>query len=299
MSGGLVMPHGGVKTTRGVVSRIGSPAIHTAVARHPSRPQRLAAKRPARPLPNGPLWPWLERPASPRARCGVGPSVFSHPRPPASTGRSSTRDPSGKGVERRFEAAEAPLAVHPSVGAAGVPVATRFAGRAFVAQRDRSGYRPLLTLTPTFRFRTRTTGSASTGRCIRTAGDRTIAVRKLLLLRLALLPAQVETYRCTDFAGSVNRVGTSVRARPGALVRSPGVARGRRVRWRRRVADRRGEPDVRTALRRALRHPPRGGLRRHAGALPDGRVRIVPSSPRPAWRRVPWTHGRNQPRTRA
>ena len=90
-------PHRSVKTTAGVDSHFDPPAIHTAAARHPSRPQRLAARRPARPLPNGPLWPWLERPASPRARCGVGPSVFSHPRPPASTGRSSTRNPSGKG----------------------------------------------------------------------------------------------------------------------------------------------------------------------------------------------------------
>ena len=51
--------------------------------------------------------------------------------------------------------------------------------------------RPWVTLTPTFRFRTRTTGSASKGRCILHPGDRTIAMRKLLLLGLALLPAHV------------------------------------------------------------------------------------------------------------
>ena len=137
-------PHRSVKTTAGVDSHFDPPAIHTAVARHPSRPQRLAAKRPARPLPNGPPGPWLERPASPRARCGVGPSVFSHPRPPASTGRSSTRNPSGKGVGRRFEAAEHAFAVHPSLGAAGVAVATVIRRRAFVARRDRAAPSPLL-----------------------------------------------------------------------------------------------------------------------------------------------------------
>lgn len=88
--------------------------------------------------------PWRERPASPRARCGVGPSVFSHPRPPASTGRSSTRDPSGKGVERRFEAAAQAFAVHPSLAAAGVAVATAIRRRAFVARRDRAAPSPLL-----------------------------------------------------------------------------------------------------------------------------------------------------------
>ena len=151
-------------------------------------------------------------------------------------------------------------------------------------------------------------------------------MRKLLLLGLALLPAQaeaqekagrtmleaglvggsgdacpgryvgikgrvagpvslygmVETYRCADFAGSANRIGTSVRLG--------------RERWFVRPALRAGvEYDggdvsptagasltVWTALRRALHPPPRGGRRGHPDALPDGRVRFVLSPPRPA-----------------
>ena len=69
------------------------------------------------------------------------------------------------------------------------------------------------------------------------------------------------------------RVGT---ARTFQLARSPGVARGHRVRWRRRFSDRRCEPDVRTALRGGL-HRPRG--RRVRGyehrVLPDGRLHFV------------------------
>jgi len=59
----------------------------------------------------------------------------------------------------------------------------------------------------------------------------------------------VENYRCADFAGSANRIGASVRLGRARLARSPGVACGHRVRRRRRFADRRCEPHVRTELR--------------------------------------------------
>ncbi len=70
-----------VKTTRGVVSRLCGPGIHTAADAYPPRPERPAAVRLARPLPDGPHRPWRERPPTPRAWCGIAPSVFSHPRP--------------------------------------------------------------------------------------------------------------------------------------------------------------------------------------------------------------------------
>ena len=41
---------------------------------------------------------------------GSEPGVLVHPRPPTPSGRYRTSNPSGKGVERRFEAAEDPLA---------------------------------------------------------------------------------------------------------------------------------------------------------------------------------------------
>jgi len=60
-------------------------------------------------------------------------------------------------------------------------------------------------------------------------------------------------------------------ARTFQLARSPGVARGDGLRW----ADRRCEPDLRTALRGA-RHPPHRGVRQHSlCAHPDGRIRLV------------------------
>ena len=63
-----------------------------------------------------------------------GEFVFTTRRPP-SRGRSRVKDPCRKAVQRRFEAAEQPFAAHRSVGAAGVPVATRFGERAVVVQR--------------------------------------------------------------------------------------------------------------------------------------------------------------------
>ncbi len=78
---GRFTPHRDVKTTRGGDSHFDSPAIHTAPNLHPPRFLRLAASRPGRQLPNGPLWPWPERPPAPRAWCGIEASVYSHPRP--------------------------------------------------------------------------------------------------------------------------------------------------------------------------------------------------------------------------
>ncbi len=78
---GRCRPHRDVKTTRGGDSHFGSPAIHTAAMRCPPRSQRLAASRPGRRLPNGPLWPWPERPPSPRARYGFGARWKFTPRP--------------------------------------------------------------------------------------------------------------------------------------------------------------------------------------------------------------------------
>ena len=64
--------------------------------------QRSAAMPPARPLPTGPHGPWWEQPPSPRARCGVAASVFSHPRHRL-RGCSRTRDPLREGHARRRE----------------------------------------------------------------------------------------------------------------------------------------------------------------------------------------------------
>ncbi len=69
--------------------------------------------------------------------------VFT-PSPPRLDGSLPHQRSLREGIERRFEAAEQAVAVHPSVGAAGVPVATRFAGRAFVVPRDRVAHSPLL-----------------------------------------------------------------------------------------------------------------------------------------------------------
>gem|GEM_PF-4606768 len=92
-------PHWSVKTTRGVVSQFCGPPSHMAAGAYPPRPQRPAATRPARPLPDGPHRPWRERPPSPRARCGIAPRVFSHPRPLPSKGRSRANHPCGKAVQ--------------------------------------------------------------------------------------------------------------------------------------------------------------------------------------------------------
>ena len=95
-------PHRSVKTTRGVDSHFGPPAIHGTAHAHPPPAQRPAAMRPARPLPDGPHGPWREQPPSPKARCGVAASVFSHPRHRL-RGCSRTRDPLREGHARRHE----------------------------------------------------------------------------------------------------------------------------------------------------------------------------------------------------
>ena len=74
------MPLRNVHSTYRVDSHFGPPTIHTCHTAYPPARQRLASRRPVRPLENGPLGRWLERPPSPRARYGVGPSVCSHPR---------------------------------------------------------------------------------------------------------------------------------------------------------------------------------------------------------------------------
>ena len=121
-------PRRSVKTTRGADSQFGAPPIHRAANAHPARSHRLAARRPGRPVPNGPPWPWRERPPAQRAWCGIAASVFSHPRRLPSRGRSRTRDPSGKGVKRRFEAAEDPFADRLAAGLIGIAAHGRDAG---------------------------------------------------------------------------------------------------------------------------------------------------------------------------
>ncbi len=108
----------GVKTTRGVVSRIGPPAVHTGLSINPVAPRCLLASRPGRPLPDGPHRPWLERPPPRRAWCGIAASVFSQlaarlpgvaPAPTIRAGRlfsaaakrRSKRSPSSRPSERR------------------------------------------------------------------------------------------------------------------------------------------------------------------------------------------------------
>ena len=81
MSGEPPVPHRGVKTTAEVVSRIRTSAIHAGRSLHPLARWCLAASRPVRPLPDGPLRSWRERPPSPKARYGIAASVFAHPRP--------------------------------------------------------------------------------------------------------------------------------------------------------------------------------------------------------------------------
>ena len=82
----------------------------------------------------------------------------------------------------------------------------------------------------------------------------------------------VETYRCADSPASANRIGTS-----GRLGRERWFVRRYGARF---IID------------------PRGGLRGGLDARPDGRVRLVLSYPRPAWRRT-WPNGRSQPRKRS
>ncbi len=155
-----------------------------------------------------------------------GECVFTTRRPP-SRGRYSANDPCWKAVQRRFEAAEQAFAVQPSVGAAGVPAVTRFAGPAFVVQRGRAAHSSLLTLTPTFRFRTRTTGLGQ------------IAMRKLLLLGPVPVPAQVEAQekagRMMREAGPSAAAATPSRdAAPASRDGSPG--RRTRTAWSRPAA---------------------------------------------------------------
>ena len=94
----LPRPHRSVKSTRGVDSHFDPPAIHTSITAYPQARPTSCGTAAGCAVAYRRQVPWRERPPAPRAWCGIAPSVFSHPRPPASTGRSSTRDPSGKGV---------------------------------------------------------------------------------------------------------------------------------------------------------------------------------------------------------
>ena len=93
------MPRRSVKTTRGAVSRIRSAAVHVGGSVDPLARWCLAASRPVRPLPDGPHRPRRERPPSPKARCGVVASVFSHPRPYAWVA-PAPRIPTGRLTDR-------------------------------------------------------------------------------------------------------------------------------------------------------------------------------------------------------
>ena len=69
---------------------------------------------------------------------GSGPCASAH-LPPRPLGSLPPSGPcAGRRFGRRFEAAEQAFAVHPSVGAAAILVAHRFAGRAFVVRRERA-----------------------------------------------------------------------------------------------------------------------------------------------------------------
>ena len=60
---------------------------------------------------------------------GSGPGVLAHPPPPSPSGRSRTSNPSRKGIARRFEAAEEPLADCLAVGLFGLAAQDRDAPR--------------------------------------------------------------------------------------------------------------------------------------------------------------------------
>ena len=89
----------GVKTTRGVVSRIGPSAIHVGISVHPLARWCLAASRLGRPSPDGPHRSGRERPPAPRAWCGIAASVHSHPRP-CLPGSLRTNNPMREGERR-------------------------------------------------------------------------------------------------------------------------------------------------------------------------------------------------------
>ncbi len=174
------------------------------------------------PLPNGPLWPWLERPASPRARCGVGPSVFSHSRRPPRRVAPAPEIPPGRGSSaasrrRRKRSPSTRLSERRAS-----PWPRRFADERLWPEATGRPLRPCFTLTPTFRFRTRTTGPSSRSRCI-VPGDRTIAMRKLFLLGPALLPAQASSTMAgacpSERDGRADGVGCALR--PGPTLGTP------------------------------------------------------------------------------
>ena len=125
MSGGRAVPHRGVKTTRGVVSRIGPQAIHAGLSVHPLTRWRLAASRPGRPLPDGPHRPWRERPGSPRACCGLGARCVCAPLSPPHRVAPRQQSLAGRPVRHRPEAVDHALAGRSSVGLARIVVRCR------------------------------------------------------------------------------------------------------------------------------------------------------------------------------
>ena len=94
--------------------------MHTGRPAYPLPRQGLVASSRGRPWHSSHFGRGGERPPSPRAWYGFEAGCACAPPAPPSWGRSSTSDPSGKGVERRFEAAEDPLADRVAVGLFGI-----------------------------------------------------------------------------------------------------------------------------------------------------------------------------------
>ena len=187
------MPHRGRKTTLGVVSQFGPPAIHRAADAQPARLQRFAAKRHGRPVAERAAMAvagatrLAEGSVRRRAEC-----VFTLSPPPPRRVAPAPEIPPGRGSSaasrrRRKRSASTRLSERRAS-----PWPRRFADERLWPEATGRPLRPCFTLTPTFRFRTRTTGPSSRSRCI-VPGDRTIAMRKLFLLGLALLPAQASS----------------------------------------------------------------------------------------------------------
>ncbi len=137
-------PHTPAKTTRGANAHPVAPDVRTRGG-GASRSARTSCASRSR-----------EAGAAATARAGLGATRQSEgllrvrgrarlrtPAPDPS-GRSQPGYPcAGRRFKRRFEAAEQAFAVHPSVGAAAILVANRFAGRALVVRRDRAIHSPL------------------------------------------------------------------------------------------------------------------------------------------------------------
>ena len=186
-----VTPCRSVKSTQGVDSHFGALGIHTDLATHPQGRQRLAVRPSGRPLPNGPFGRGRERPPSPKARYGIEASVFSHPSASCLGSLPHQRSLAGRPVERRFRGAG--------------PHTCRAFGRRSDGRLRLGSIRrttPPVESDQAIRSLPHYVGpDVSVSHPIRRLGfdgpihsqlgDPPIAMRKLLLLGLALLPAQV------------------------------------------------------------------------------------------------------------